>query len=313
MADSRIFSKALRPSLNADGDLVIPVIGVPFGGPQELGGRDYHGEYFDATTDTGPLMEVLSYFDHGFDQHFGGDLIGKAYRKSMDPDTGWIYDIVVSRRHRYFEALQKLAEENLLAASSSAYPYTTERTEYGKIKRWHVIEVSLTPEPANPLAVQTAKSLVSKQKELGMPEETGIAPTPTSEPVSGTGEELVKSIAKAVEDVMADAPEPVEAEAVVLEPVFDIAGAFAQLNARLDALEADVKSVKSLQSGVEDIKTALPALAAQIAASVSYKVGSKVRDEARKSEPEKVAEAVIETKAASRIPSLTATFGRKGA
>ena len=308
MADSKIFSKALNAYKNAGGDLVIPVVGVPFGGPSELGGKDLHGEYFTAKTDIGPLTEVLSYFDHGLGKVFGTDLIGKAYRKTLDPLNGWVYDVVVDRRHRYFEALSKLAEENLLSASSSAYPHTTSREADGEITKWHVIEISLTPEPANSRAVQLMKSVLIK--ELGMTDEKIVQDTPES---AGEGD-LAQSIVKAVEDAMADANAnvdmPMEAQAPVAV-VFDIAAAFAQLNSRLDALETGVKSVAVLQVSVNDIKTALPVLASQIAASVSYKVGSKVQEEARKSVPEKVAEAVID--AAPRTPSLTATFGRKGA
>ena len=146
---------------------VIRVLGVPYFGPDYLGGKDLQGEYFDKFTDfawePGQRIPVvskgLSYYDHAFHELFGGDPIGVAKFYAETEEGQW-WDIEVARSFRYHDFLLQLAEKGVLGASSQPVQTSVKiNWDSGHIDRWHTVEISLTPTPANPLAVaEIAKS-----------------------------------------------------------------------------------------------------------------------------------------------------------
>lgn len=170
---------------DTDGNLVIPVIGLPFGGPVK--GADLEGDYFDEHTETGDLEKVFSYFDHGEDSRwlqqyglseeeaksigFGNSPIGRAVKTGKTAD-GILYNIIVDRRHRYKQLLRRLAEEGILDASSRALERENDPERPGRVKRWDLAAVDLTITPANPHA--------NVQKNTGVVD----MPEPTATPVA---------------------------------------------------------------------------------------------------------------------------------
>lgn len=161
-----------------DTSTVFRVLGVPYGGPEYLEGKDLHGEYFDRNTDFGwdkksleggsrepVISRGLSFYDHAFHPKFGAEPIGTAKFYAETEEGQW-WDIEVERAYRYHDFLLTLAQKGYLGASSQPIQTSVE-VNYnwedgsgdGHIKRWHTAEVSLTPTPANPLAVvEVAKS-----------------------------------------------------------------------------------------------------------------------------------------------------------
>lgn len=145
----------------------IRVLGVPYFGPDYLQGKDLQGEYFDKYTDYAmtpgtrvPMLEkILSYYDHAFHALFGSDPIGVAKFYAETEEGQW-YDIEISRSFRYHDFLLQLAEKGALGASSQPVQ-TAVVIDYGSghIEKWHSAEISLTPTPANPLAVASIAKL----------------------------------------------------------------------------------------------------------------------------------------------------------
>lgn len=157
---------------DGNGDLVVPVIGVPFGGSEE---RDLYGEWFDKNTDLGPLMEGISYFDHQMDwlyvpdsiEGFGTRYIGKTMTKAMT-EEGLLEYIIIQRRERYIDMLERLARSNLLSVSSMANYASYDPLVNGRIAEWHKFATDFTPTPAeiNARIVNNEKSLRFNEKRL---------------------------------------------------------------------------------------------------------------------------------------------------
>lgn len=161
-----------------DTSTIFRVLGVPYGGPEYLEGKDLHGEYFDRNTDFGwdkksveggartpVISRGHSFYDHAFHPKFGAEPIGTAKFYAETEEGQW-WDIEVERSYRYHDFLLSLAQKGYLGASSQPIQTSVE-VDFdwetgegdGHIKRWHTAEVSLTPTPANPLAVvEIAKS-----------------------------------------------------------------------------------------------------------------------------------------------------------
>lgn len=138
---------------------------VRFTGPDE---RDLWDEYFTAETDLGvgrwSTMPLL--YQHGFDDIFRTNIAGLIDTLRID-DTGLYIEAIladalrtvapglwseaqVERYEDYMAELRWLIEQGYLGWSSGALPQSVQVDEDGKILRWHVIEGSLTPTPAEP-------------------------------------------------------------------------------------------------------------------------------------------------------------------
>lgn len=169
MAEKKKFQAKIKGHrVDEDGNLIITVVGLPFGGP--IAGRDFDGEFFDKHTDPGQLKVIHSYFDHGMDdwylpwgvKGFSNNLIGVAKRHDgLSDHDGILYDIIVDRAHNYRNLLEKLVEADVLGASTSPSAWDYDPDVIGRFEKWHVVEVSLTPTPANPDAV-VVKSIIGK-------------------------------------------------------------------------------------------------------------------------------------------------------
>ena len=293
------------------GDFYIDVIGVPFRGPDYLGGKDLEGEYFDETTDIGPLEKVLSYFSHGNNPNIGKELIGTAERLSKE-EEGWLYRIIVNQHNKYKNLIKRLAEANFLGASSTPHQNTAEKTASGLWKRWHVTEVGPTPIPANPLATQIiAKSLGEelemankRQKDAADAVDQGATPasqnTPVEEvtvesdeddpPAEGLQEQIEKAFSEAqIETETAD--ESAEETVTLSKSVVDQFLTFMQ--------ESKATSAR-LEKGLLEVQTALPMIAGLIAKSLR----GQVAEDLKKSAPERTAEKTIEQsrRVNSRLP-----------
>jgi hypothetical protein len=164
----RYFVPSVKILEQTETSTVFRAVGVPFGGPEWLGGKDLHNEFFDRTkTDLGKdsngeviVKNIYAYYDHALNDSIGMDRIGYA-KFYQETDQGQIWDIEVQRAYRYHDMLLTLAQKGLLGASSQPVQTSVEIDwESGLIKQWHPVEISLTPSPANPNAVvDVVKSL----------------------------------------------------------------------------------------------------------------------------------------------------------
>lgn len=128
---------------------------APYGGPEYLGGKDWHGEFFSPSTDFaldwfGDWQRPLLY-QHGLDDTLKTEVVGRI---SVTPkDKGLWMRAQLDASHEYHDEIAALVADGALGASSGSVSHLVQRDrKSGEIKRWPLIEGSLTPTPANPLA-----------------------------------------------------------------------------------------------------------------------------------------------------------------
>ena len=128
--------------------------------PPEDGVSDLQRERFAADTDYAldlyaerPLL-----FHHGLDDGVGTKKIGVI--KSLTPRDGGLWlQAILDERNEYVQYVKKLIDMGALGFSSGSLPHLVEITPDGTIKRWPVVEGSLTHTPADPRTkVMTVKS-----------------------------------------------------------------------------------------------------------------------------------------------------------
>ncbi len=130
--------------------------------------RDLQGEYFTPQTDVGldwyERRPVL--YHHGLDGALKAAVIGLI--DTLQPDeTGLWAEAQLDLRKRYVRAVQRLVERGVLSWSSGSLPHLVEVGAGGQIKRWPIVEGSLTPTPAEPRQTDV-QTLKSAYKALGL-------------------------------------------------------------------------------------------------------------------------------------------------
>jgi len=113
--------------------------------------RDLQGEYFTPETDF-----ALDWFEmrpmlyhHGLDGELKSAVIGQIERLQVD-ETGIWAEAQLDMHKRYVRAVQRLVDKGILHWSSGSLSHLVEVADDGQIKRWPLIEGSLTPTPAEP-------------------------------------------------------------------------------------------------------------------------------------------------------------------
>ena len=131
---------------------------VVWGNPQQ---RDLQGEYFSPESELG-----LDWYDqrpvlyhHGLDGNMKAAVIGVIDRLKADATGVWA-EAQLDLRQRYVRTVLKLVEKGILGWSSGSLPHLVDVANDGHIKRWPIVEGSLTPTPAEPRRtdVHTLKS-----------------------------------------------------------------------------------------------------------------------------------------------------------
>jgi HK97 family phage major capsid protein len=131
-----------------------------------FGGRDLHGEHFTRKTDFGSELLGLSnpplLYEHGIHPDVGLKVIGRVEQMDTD-DVGLLVKAELDRHSRYIELVRQLAEQGALGMSTGAPGHLVSRKSSGEIERWPIVEVSLTPTPAEPrtLGVEIVEAIRS--------------------------------------------------------------------------------------------------------------------------------------------------------
>ncbi len=131
---------------------------VVWGSPAQ---RDLHGEYFTPQTELGldwyPRRPVL--YQHGLDGAVKAEMIGVLEVLKAD-DSGVWAEAQLDLRGRYARSILRLVEDGALGWSSGSLPHLVAVESDGHIRRWPIVEGSLTPTPAEPrhTDVHTLKS-----------------------------------------------------------------------------------------------------------------------------------------------------------
>lgn len=121
---------------------------VVWGSPEQ---RDLQGEYFTRNTDLGldwfKSRPVL--YHHGLDSQLQATVIGVIDTLKTD-EVGLWAEAQLDMRHRYVQAVQGLVDQGVLGWSSGSIPHLVVVDNDGYIRRWPIVEGSLTPSPAEP-------------------------------------------------------------------------------------------------------------------------------------------------------------------
>ncbi len=113
--------------------------------------RDLQGEYFTPETDLALEWYECrpALYHHGLDDAVKSSVIGAIDTLTPD-DTGVWAEAQLDLHHKYTRAVLNLIERGALGWSSGSLPHLVEVGDDGCIKRWPVVEGSLTPTPAEP-------------------------------------------------------------------------------------------------------------------------------------------------------------------
>lgn len=128
---------------------VIEGLAMPFG-------YDVDGESF--TPDTDFCFEWFGksgrpfLFDHGLDPTLKGTVMGRQAEYEQRAEGIWA-QVQLDRNARYRKAIDTLIEQEALGFSSGAMPHLATKNAKGEITRWPWVELSGTPIPAHPGAL----------------------------------------------------------------------------------------------------------------------------------------------------------------
>lgn len=135
-------------AIRAAGDGIIEGYLVPFNTPEN---PDFYGTYFDTQTDymlnDYPILRAFILYNHGLDETLNVRTMGTFLRAKID-DIGLWVQAQLNMRDEWEQEVYKLAQAGKLGWSSGALPQAVEVADDGHIKRWAIIEGSLTPTPA---------------------------------------------------------------------------------------------------------------------------------------------------------------------
>ena len=142
--------------------------------------RDVSREYFTRETqDLDTIFKSVGklplLYHHAMDNKVKTSVVGLTENMGMD-DIGLWVESQLDMSNRYATAVQKLAENRKLGTSTGTLPGARRVKSSGEIERWAIVEVSLTPTPAEPNLLLTYPVEVVKAAytEIGleMPEQS---------------------------------------------------------------------------------------------------------------------------------------------
>ena len=234
---------------------------VLHGSPEKV---DLYGEFFNAETDydVDPAdwgsAKTSVYYQHGYDAVLKRRVLTKGTLVSKDDVGVWI-EAQLQMRDEYERAIYELADAGKMSWSSGTAGHLSERQRVGKavwIKRWPIVEASLTPTPAEPRNIAVPlKSLrsfniplsISEAKSTSTP---GAKPSETSSDVAGaaatdTGASAVdrKSIPIEVHDMPEQTQTP---------PAEQPTGLEAKMDALIETMSGVLKHMQE-QPGVKGV------------------------------------------------------------
>jgi HK97 family phage major capsid protein len=193
----------LKSIETTDGKVRVGAYAVRFADKSE---KDLTGDHFTKSTDFGPTAGngVAAMFNHGIP--IVKSLSGKPLRsakaievmksvaemqfgavKTTLDDVGLFAETVLDTSNEYAAMVAKMCEQGKLKWSSSTAEHVMRKSADGEITRWHPIEFSFTPKPAEPRlpAIKPLKSLTEEDlaeiakafSEAGDAETEKAAPT----------------------------------------------------------------------------------------------------------------------------------------
>lgn len=185
MPQLRITAKTIKATEGTDGEWVLDVLAIPYGGPH--GGRDNQGEYFDERTDLMlaqyPTRAVFYY--HGLDEPGKKETIGEDLGYQIKSDGVWL-KIKLFQDNEFAKRVWKSALKGKARASSGSMPHIVPPIgPDGWIEQWPFAEISLmdeTKEPVNSYAI-ARPALQAAYKAMGLDWPEKFNEIPSNEPI----------------------------------------------------------------------------------------------------------------------------------
>ncbi len=113
--------------------------------------KDLQGEYFTPSTELGldwyPQRPIL--YHHGVNRKVAAEVIGMIDSLKVDEVGVWA-EGELDMHNRWAREVRKLVDRGVISWSSGSLPQLVVVTRDGEIKRWPIVEGSLTPSPAEP-------------------------------------------------------------------------------------------------------------------------------------------------------------------
>lgn len=161
-------SEPLKSLGEENGKVRVGAYAIRFSGADE---KDLTGDYFTKSCDFGPSCGngVASMFNHGMPLDKGvkalaavADMIFGPVKTTLD-DIGVFVEATLDKANEYEKAIAELCASGKLKWSSGSSPHIARKNKDGEITRWHIAEVSYTPQAAEPRLpnIQPLKSLDS--------------------------------------------------------------------------------------------------------------------------------------------------------
>lgn len=229
---------------------------VAWGNPSQ---RDLHGEYFTPDTDFSldwyPRRPAL--FHHGLDGTMKSTLIGAITSIKAD-DVGLWAEAQLDMHSKYVQAIMQMVKQGALGWSSGSLPHLVEVDNAGHIRKWPIVEGSLTPTPAEPFrtTVGAIKSLIeievtvtpaaedAKEPETAREQTASGLPTDHQEQISEDDMEPREMINGLLAAILQSKPEwtltEEEASAIAESVLSQLAAADAQMAAPAPTAGAQV-------------------------------------------------------------------------
>jgi len=155
----------------------------------DAGQRDLQGEYFSPESELGldwyPRRPVL--YHHGLDETLGPQMIGQIEALAADATGVWV-EAQLDLRHRWARAVLDLVGREALGWSSGSLPHLVAVEPDGHIRRWPIVEGSLTPTPAEP-RLTDAVAVKAAFEALGLPTDRILPRAPREAQQTQTGED----------------------------------------------------------------------------------------------------------------------------
>ena len=169
---------------------------ITWGEPRQ---PDMQGEFFTPETDVGldwyERRPVL--YHHGLDGALKAAVIGVIDTLAPDEIGLWA-EAQLDLHKRYVRAVRRLVDQGALSWSSGSLPHLVEVEAGGRIKRWPIVEGSLTPTPAEPRRTDV-RILKSAYKALGLDMARlglGAAAVTESQPAGEKGQSMAEETLK---------------------------------------------------------------------------------------------------------------------
>lgn len=135
--------------------------------------KDLSGEWF--TPQTEGLLSVFKavgrvplLYQHGHDAKVGLDIVG-AYDVMQPDDIGLWTEAQLDLASQYRAAVLQLADKGAIGQSSQTLASVRKVAPTGEIKRWVIVEGSLTPTPCEPRMMERPVSAIkAAYKSIGV-------------------------------------------------------------------------------------------------------------------------------------------------